>query len=200
MSPVHNLGLQVSVETSSGKSAYLDSPLKKRLRFKTENWKCCILRNQGRASTPRRRGWWDGTARGRSSPSWWRSSKSARCTFAPPAPPAGNAGSRTATDPRSHRMGPEAWARQVSVMTTTQSPNQGMQALTQNPGVIGWCAVSFWSVPFHDPLVIQARSLLTLKPKDNVQKISSRCSFFYGFGIKNYFFEQDIWCFNGNIC
>lgn len=29
MSPVHNLGLQVSVETSSGKSAHLDSLLKK---------------------------------------------------------------------------------------------------------------------------------------------------------------------------
>lgn len=38
MSPVHNLGLQVSVETSSGKSAHLVCPLKKKKKkaqFKT---------------------------------------------------------------------------------------------------------------------------------------------------------------------
>lgn len=179
MSPLHNLGLQVSVETSSGKRS-LQKKKDSVLKLHCLVYECWILRNQGRASTPRRRGWWDGTARGRSSPSWWRSSKSARCTFAPPAPPAGNAGSRTATDPRSHRMGPEAWAQQVSVMTTTQSPNQGTQALTQNPGVIGWWTVSFWSVPFYDPLVIQARSLwsASLKPKNNVKKNNSRYIFF----------------------
>lgn len=58
MSPVHNLGLQVSVETSSGKSAYLDSPLKKRLRFKTELFGLRVLHpsESGQSINPKEAG------------------------------------------------------------------------------------------------------------------------------------------------
>lgn len=113
---MHNLGLQVSVETSSGKTAFTFtlriSPISDGDgRFTSA---ARVLPLQAGASTPRRRAWWDGTERGRSSPSWWRSSKSAKCAFARPAPPVGSAGSRIATGPRSRRTDPEAWPRQVS--------------------------------------------------------------------------------------
>lgn len=114
MSPVHNLGLQVSVETSSGKTRLRSLRISNDLRRRRTVHERRVLPLQARASTPRRRGWWDGTERGRSSPSWWRSSKSAKCAFARPAPPAGSAGSRIATGPRSRRTDPEAWPRQVS--------------------------------------------------------------------------------------
>lgn len=116
MSPVHNLGLQVSVETSSGKTRLRLRFASRRSQTATDDSRAPrrVLPLQAGASTPRRRAWWDGTARGRSSPSWWRSSKSAKCAFARPAPPVGSAGSRIATGPRSRRTDPEAWPRQVS--------------------------------------------------------------------------------------
>lgn len=70
---------------------------------------------QDRASHPRRRGSWDVMARWRNSLSWWHSSKSVKCTSAPPAPLEAKGASRIATGPRNHRRDPERWALQVSL-------------------------------------------------------------------------------------
>lgn len=132
MSPVHNLGLQISVETSSGKTINYRFILQRNsqekkwfvVKSKSHIMSVLCLLKQGRASAPKRRGSLGVTARWRSNPSWWRSLKSAKCTSAPPAPlAAANVASRTAIDPPNHRMDPEGPAQQVSLTSATQTLN-----------------------------------------------------------------------------